>query len=33
MVEPERRWGRPKSNESSKEGFLGIEVRNLDELR
>jgi len=33
MVEPERRWDRANSNECSKEGFLGIEVRKLDELR
>jgi heme-degrading monooxygenase HmoA len=33
MVEPERRWDRAKSKLSSKEGFLGIEVRKLDELR
>jgi len=33
MVEPERRWDKANSYESSKEGFLGIEVRKLDELR
>jgi hypothetical protein len=33
MVELERRWDRAKSNESSKEEFIGIEVRKLDDLR